>query len=392
MGPGEPRALVSRISPSPTPLMNPGSYWLTVLLLSPIASPSAQEGNQRTAGIARPSQVVSWEVRERPWYGDLARQMIAPGACLSSAPGGPGRIRRWSLWPPVILSTQASIEREGLPTYLDAEGMDIDGRIVLWEWDFEGDGVFDHASSVGPGVFFTYPAQGQYRARLRATDDAGRRDSAGVDVTVEPPSVETVTDVDGNVYQTVRIGDQTWMIENLKTTTFNDGTPITEHVFPMSWNPGFGLYRWADTSDLGGLYDPQLPFDFYGAMYNDAALSSGRLAPAGWRIPSEQDWLELVTFLAGDGFAGNEATALKTTFGWAQSSGSGADAYGFRGLPAGYVSAFGTSTGSPVIAAFATTTRPTASTRLIAHLFDAPQVLFFENNIALGAAVRCVKE
>jgi PKD repeat protein len=109
-----------------------------------------------------------------------------------------------------------------MPTYLDTEGVDSGGSIVLWEWDFESDGVFDQAAGIGPGAFFVYTAHGSYQASLRVTDTAGQQDLDMTTVTVEPPSVETVTDADGNVYETVTLGNQIWMIENLKTTKFND--------------------------------------------------------------------------------------------------------------------------------------------------------------------------
>ena len=63
-------------------------------------------------------------------------------------------------------------------------------------------------------------------------------------------------------------------------------------------------------SDLNDLYDFELPVDFYGAFYSLGAITTGRLAPEGWRVASEQDWIELENFVAQDGNAG--ATGAST--------------------------------------------------------------------------------
>ena len=96
---------------------------------------------------------------------------------------------------------------------------------------------------------------------------------------VLPP--ETLTDADGNVYNTIKIGNQTWMLENLKTTKFNDGEAITEYTFAIhgnNWhNAGTteAMYQWASTDDLNNVYTETLPFDYYGAMYNHYAIEFG---------------------------------------------------------------------------------------------------------------------
>lgn len=210
---------------------------------------------------------------------------------------------------------------------------------------------------------------------------------------------ETVTDADGNVYNTITLGNQTWMLENLKTTKFNDGTPITEYTFETHGSDWFNLntpemlYQWAGTADLNNLYDNELPFDFYGAMYNHLTIESGKLAPEGWRIPTEQDFIELRDFIANDGHAGNEATVLKSTNGWHSTSGNGTDLYGFTGLPNGYVNAFGGATGSETICTWATADiDETSSTRIVVNLFDQAEILFEYQAFALGNGIRCIKE
>lgn len=208
------------------------------------------------------------------------------------------------------------------------------------------------------------------------------------------PFPETVTDADGNIYNTIKIGDQIWMFENLRTTTFNDGTPISEYTFGNDWynaNNPFAYYQWADTSDLNNLYDEQLPFDFYGAMYNEASIASGKLAPIGWRIPTEQDFIELQNYISNDGQSDNEGTALKSTSGWLPSENNGTDIYGFNALPNGYVSAFGGATGAPVISTWATTrTDSTPPTRRMVNIMGST-IEFADNSVFLGAGVRCIK-
>lgn len=218
------------------------------------------------------------------------------------------------------------------------------------------------------------------------------------DENTEPDTIprETATDADGNVYQTIEMGDQVWMLENLKTTTYNDGSQINEWTPGVDWyngNDSLDYFQWASTADLNNVYPEELEFDHYGAVYNHFALGSGKLAPTGWRIPSQSDFIELENFLASKGHEGNEATALKSTFGWIASSGNGTDIYGFNGLPNGYVTVFGTSTATELICTWATSDiNTTDQTRMVVNLFDADSISYFGNGISLGAGVRCIKE
>jgi uncharacterized protein (TIGR02145 family) len=204
----------------------------------------------------------------------------------------------------------------------------------------------------------------------------------------------TIKDADGNIYNTVTIGGQVWMKENLKTTKFNDGTPITKHVFGIDWlnlNSPQALYQWAGTSNMSNVYPNPLPFDYYGAMYNHIAIESGKLAPIGWRIPSEQDFLVLKNHLTSNGFAGKEGVALKTTVGWVARSGNGTDAVGFRGLPNGYISAFGSPISFEGISNWATI-NVTNNKRRLVSLFDKDTIIIENNSIQIGAGIRCIKE
>lgn len=212
------------------------------------------------------------------------------------------------------------------------------------------------------------------------------------------PEPTTVTDADGNVYNTIVIGNQTWMLENLKTTTYNDGTPITQYTFATNGNNWGSLnnqeefYQWANTDDLNDAVDFDMPFDYYGAMYNHFAIESGKLAPEGWRIPTTQDFIALENYLSANGYAGMEATALKSDSGWLPSIGSGTDAIGFKGLPNGYVSVPGTPTFSEGICTWGTLdVNTTNSTRTAIQLFDEDTILYSNNAIQIGVGIRCIK-
>jgi uncharacterized protein (TIGR02145 family) len=116
---------------------------------------------------------------------------------------------------------------------------------------------------------------------------------------------QTVTDMDGNVYQTVTIGTQVWMAENLKTTRFRDGSNIPQVIDSSAWNgarlPGYCWYL--NTS----LYK-----DIFGALYNWFAVHSGKLAPTGWHVATDAEWTTLTEFLGGSPSAGGKLKAVGT--------------------------------------------------------------------------------
>jgi len=117
---------------------------------------------------------------------------------------------------------------------------------------------------------------------------------------------DPVTDYDGNVYRTIKIGNQIWMAENLKTTRFNDGREI-----PYVWNNSDWLrltssaYCWPNNDSSKK--------DIYGALYNWYAVNTGKLEPVGWHIPSEDEWKILINYVGGEAIAGSrlEETGFK---------------------------------------------------------------------------------
>ena len=100
-----------------------------------------------------------------------------------------------------------------------------------------------------------------------------------------------VSDIDGNVYTTIIIGNLEWMAENLMTTHFNDGTPI---AYPGNNNQAWtsnttGAYAWYDNDES---YK-----DLYGALYNWRAVNTGNLCPEGWHVPEHSDFYDMIAFL-----------------------------------------------------------------------------------------------
>lgn len=133
----------------------------------------------------------------------------------------------------------------------------------------------------------------------------------------------TVKDVDGNVYKTVKIGDQWWMAENLRVTHYRNGIPIPEESDQL--DPGVGAYYYDETYS-----------ETYGCYYNWYAVSYGyAIAPDGWHVPTLEEWQELKDYLTNDGHSGTEGTALKSTSGWIN-DGNGTDDYDFNALPGNY--------------------------------------------------------
>jgi len=104
----------------------------------------------------------------------------------------------------------------------------------------------------------------------------------------------TVTDIDGNEYKTITIGTQTWMAENLRVTHYRNGDPISHVKDATAWsNQATGAYcYYRNTNKLDSIAT-------YGYLYNGYCfLDSRGLAPEGWHVPSDAEWLTLVDFVA----------------------------------------------------------------------------------------------
>ncbi len=143
-----------------------------------------------------------------------------------------------------------------------------------------------------------------------------------------------LTDSEGNSYDAVRIGNQIWMAENLKTAQYNDGTDIPLISDYKAWSelasPGYCWYR-----NNNGSYKAD-----YGALYNGYSVSTGKLCPVGWHVPSIEDWMILISF-AGENLAGGSLKEIGTKF-WMSPNKGATNESGFTALPGGSRGGYGT--------------------------------------------------
>lgn len=209
----------------------------------------------------------------------------------------------------------------------DDGGASITTRGVCWSTS-QNPTINDSKTEDGKGAgSFTSSITGSepnttYYVRAYATNSEG----TGYSNIISFTTLERVTDADGNVYTTVVIGNQEWFAENLKTTKYNDGTPIPNVTNNTDWgNLRSGAYAWYNNNEAN--YK-----NTYGALYNWHAVNTGDLCPMGWHVPTDAEWTALTDYVGGESVA---ATKLKATSGWFSGS-NGTDEYGFSALPGGY--------------------------------------------------------
>lgn len=219
-------------------------------------------------------------------------------------------------------------------------------------------------------------------------------------------TVNTVTDVDGNIYYTVTLGTQIWMVENLRTTKYNDGTAIQYNERWEGYDPAGYCWYNNDTANKVA----------FGALYSWFTVNTGKLAPTGWHVPRDAEWTTLENYLIANGYNYDGTTtdnkiakALSSPTGWHSSTNTGAigntdyqsksNATGFTALPGGcrfpqennYVSGVFTEIGfsskwwisdkqHDLYAYFRTLS------------YDNSSLLMYTNYKTMGFSVRCLKD
>ncbi len=138
----------------------------------------------------------------------------------------------------------------------------------------------------------------------------------------------TVSDVDGNVYQTVTICNQTWTKTNLNVSKYRNGDVIPQVTDPTAWvNLTTGAWCYYNNDPANGL--------IYGKLYNWYAVTDPRgIAPQGWHVPTDSEWTQLTNCLGGTSGAGGKMKS--TDMLWLSPNTAATNSSGFTGLPGGY--------------------------------------------------------
>ena len=146
----------------------------------------------------------------------------------------------------------------------------------------------------------------------------------------------TIVDADGNIYHTVIINSQCWMVENLKVTHLNDGSPLSNITDSANWmnntNPAYCWYN----NDILNKQD-------YGGLYNGYAVHCGKLAPVGWHVQTTQDFINLTNYFGSTKI--NVGDFMETGNVHWQNTSQNTNNNGFTALPGGVRDEFSSNRG-----------------------------------------------
>jgi len=200
-----------------------------------------------------------------------------------------------------------------------------------------------------------------------------------------PVNQNIIKDADGNVYTSVQIGTQVWLVENLKTTKFRNNDPIPNITETLAWGA-------ATTSAYCNLSNDEVNANLFGRLYNWYAVNDNRnIAPPGWHIPSDAEWATLESFLGGGTVAGGKLKESGSAH-WCNQNVGGTNESGFKALPGG------TRTDKLFVTGcqwgtFWSSTEFDADNSYNRILFDTgTEINRVDNNKKFGMSVRCIKD
>lgn len=184
--------------------------------------------------------------------------------------------------------------------------------------------------------------------------------------------------------ESVKIGDQVWMMRNLNTATYRNGDPIEEVKEDSLWQTtSKGAWCFYDN-------DPENE-EIYGRLYNWYAINDERgICPQGWRVPSEQDWEDLISYLGTEDSAGG---FLKDTLYWEGKNAGANNETGFSAVPSGYRLTDGSFLNKGIIATYWTSEKGNGNNAWDRFLISkTPFVGRSQYAYENGFSCRCIKE
>jgi hypothetical protein len=152
----------------------------------------------------------------------------------------------------------------------------------------------------------------KYFIRSYATNSIGTSYSEEFEVTTK---YEYVSDIDGNQYKVINIGDQTWLAQNLKTLKLNDGTPIPNVTTDTDWlSTSTSAYCWYENNE-----DYK---ETYGALYNWSTVMTNKLCPSNWHIPTDEEWKVLDAYFDANSNSSNEFSIVQSgvKYAWSETT------------------------------------------------------------------------
>jgi uncharacterized protein (TIGR02145 family) len=215
--------------------------------------------------------------------------------------------------------------------------------------------------------------------------DIATYDTVSKSVMINVTQATALTDIDGNVYNIVIIGTQTWLAQNLKTTKYRDGSSIPLITDEYEWiNSATAGYCWSD--------DDPTNRSIYGAFYNWYAVNTGKLAPKGWHVPTEADWITLQNYLGGVSVTGGKLKETGTVH-WNTPNTGATNESGFLALPGGYRSkANGTFPTKFQKGVWWSSTGSISSFGRFIVSYNSASSDYQNDNGAFGFSVRCIRD
>lgn len=200
---------------------------------------------------------------------------------------------------------------------------------------------------------------------------------------------DLIMDSDLNVYHAIKIGTQIWMRENLRTTKYNDNTTIPTKLINSLWMTA-GINKTPAYCVYDNSVDPDY-IDKYGMLYNGYAAKSPNLCPKGWRVPTNDEWNAMLSFLNESNNAGAK---LKTKgfLDWNNQGISGTNTSKFTAYPSGFRYNSGDYEGNGSFSYWWTSSLYNSEQMWYHYLsYDSSDSGCLFNSLSFGFSVRCIK-